>query len=117
MTLTTEDLGDLADVDTAAMDEVLASDAFGKFAILSTSEEAFIQAGNDWQPDDEMGGVLVNDQPVVIHCYTTPAEISDPNRLSRLGSFCRRMAREAHQGEVGLVIDGEYLAFRNFSKE
>jgi hypothetical protein len=52
MTLTTEDLGNLADVDAAAMEEVLASDGFGKFAILSASEEAFIQAGNDWQPDE-----------------------------------------------------------------
>jgi hypothetical protein len=51
VTLTTEDLGDVPDVDAAAMDEVLASDAFGKFAILSASEEAFLQAGNDWQPD------------------------------------------------------------------
>ncbi len=67
--------------------------------------------------DDEMGGILVKDQPVVIHCYTTPADIADSDRLSRLGSFCRRMGREAHQGEIGLVIGDEYLAFRDFSKE
>jgi hypothetical protein len=77
---------------------------------------AFPQAKGVWR-DDERGGVLVKDQPVVLHCYTTPADISDPDRLSRLGSFCRRMGREAHQGEVGLVIGDEYLAFRDFSKE
>lgn len=77
---------------------------------------AFPRAKGIWR-DDEMGGVLVKDQPVVIHCYTTPADISDPDRLSRLGSFCRRLGREAHQGEVGLVIGDEYLAFRDFSKE
>jgi len=27
------------------------------------------------------------------------------------------MAREARQGEVGLVIGDEYLAFRDFAKE
>jgi hypothetical protein len=27
------------------------------------------------------------------------------------------MGREAHQGEIGLVIGDEYLAFRDFSKE
>lgn len=53
MTFTTEDLGDVPDVDIAALDEVLASDGFGKFAILSVSEEEFLQAGNDWQPDEE----------------------------------------------------------------
>jgi hypothetical protein len=77
---------------------------------------AFPRAKGVWR-DDEMGGVLVKDQPVVIRCYTTPADITDPDRLGRLGSFCRRMGREAHQGEVGLVIGDEYLAFRDFSKE
>ncbi|MBN9524192.1 hypothetical protein J0H58_37725 [bacterium] len=53
MTLTTEDMGDLSDVDPAAMDELLASDGFGKFAVLSVSDEAFLQAGNNWQPTPE----------------------------------------------------------------
>lgn len=77
---------------------------------------AFPRAKGIWR-DDAMGGVLVKDQPVVIHCYTTPADIADPDRLNRLGSFCRSMGREAHQGEVGLVIGDEYLAFRDFAKE
>jgi hypothetical protein len=50
MTLTTEDMGDMPEIDATAMDELLASDGFGKFAVLSASDEAFIQAGNDWQP-------------------------------------------------------------------
>ena len=66
-------------------------------------EEPDSRARGVWR-DDERGGVLVKDEPVVIHCYTTPADITDADRLSRLGSFCRRMGREAHQGEVGLVI-------------
>jgi hypothetical protein len=77
---------------------------------------AFPRAKGIWR-DDEMGGVLVRDQPIVIHCYTTPADIADSDRLGRLGSFCRRMGREARQGEIGLVIGDEYLAFRDFSKE
>jgi hypothetical protein len=77
---------------------------------------AFPRARGVWR-DDEMGGVLVKDEPVVIHCYTTPTDIADQGRLAQLGSFCRRMGREAHQGEVGLVIGDEYLAFRDFSKE
>ena len=64
-----------------------------------------------------MGAVLVEDEPVIIHCYTTPDDLKDPERLAQLGSFCRRMGREARQGEVGLVIGDEYLAFRNFSEE
>lgn len=77
---------------------------------------AFPRARGVWR-DDEMGGVLVEDEPVVMHCYTTPDDIADADRLSRLGSFCRRMGREAHQGEIGLVIGDEYLAFRDFEGE
>jgi hypothetical protein len=58
MTLTTEEFGDVADVDAGAMDEVLEPDAFGKFAVLSASDEAFIQAGNDWQPGPECKAYL-----------------------------------------------------------
>ena len=65
---------------------------------------AFPRAKGVWR-DDEMGGALVMDQPVVIHCYTTPAEISDADRLSQLGSFCRRMGREAQQGEEGRSLE------------
>ena len=61
--------------------------------------------------------MLIKDETVVLHCYTTPTDISDSDRLGRLGSFCRRMGREAHQGEIGLVIGDEYLAFRDFSQE
>lgn len=61
--------------------------------------------------------MLVKDEPVVIHCYSTPADIADSTRLGQLGSFRQRMGREAHQGEVGLVIGDEYLAFRDFAEE
>ena len=90
--------------------------ALETFGQLFGGATAFPRAKGVWR-DDEMGGVLVNDQPVVIHCYTTPADIIDSDRLSRLGAFCRRMGREARQGEVGLVIGDEYLAFQDFSKE
>ena len=86
------------------------------FGQLFGGATAFPRAKGVWR-DDEMGGVMVKDQPVVIHCYTTPADITDPDRLRQLGRFCRRMGREAHQGEIGLVIGDEYLAFRDFSEE
>ncbi|AMV29077.1 hypothetical protein VT84_32075 [Gemmata sp. SH-PL17] len=58
MTFTTEDLGDVPNVTPAGMDEILATDVFGAFAILSASGEAFIQAGNDWQPDEDCRAFL-----------------------------------------------------------
>lgn len=67
--------------------------------------------------DDERGAALVKDEPVVVHCYTTPADIEDDRNLAELGGFCRKMGREARQGEVGLVVGDEYFAIRDFGEE
>jgi hypothetical protein len=77
---------------------------------------AYLQARGIWH-DHERGGHLVRDEPVVIHCYTTPERVEDEGALAQLGSFCRRMGREAVQGEVGLVIGDEYFAIRDFSED
>ena len=92
------------------------TEALRTFGFLYGGATAFPRARGVWR-DDEMGAVLVEDEPVIIHCYTTPDDLNDPERLAQLGNFCRRMGREARQGEVGLVIGDEYLAFRNFSEE
>jgi len=59
----------------------------------------------------------VKDEPVVVHCYTTRADIEDVRNLGQLGGFCRKMGRQARQGEVGLVVGDEYFAIRNFAEE
>jgi hypothetical protein len=76
---------------------------------------AYPKAKGIWR-DDERDGVLVRDEPVVVHCYTTPADIEEPGNLGELGSFCRTMGREARQGEVGLVIGDEYFAIREIQR-
>jgi hypothetical protein len=77
---------------------------------------AYPKAKGIWR-DDDRGGALVKDEPVVVHCYTTPPEIQNSKNLAELGSFCRKMGRKAHQGEVGLVIVDEYFAIRDFARE
>ena len=77
---------------------------------------AYPQAKGIWR-DDERGGALVKDEPVVVHCYTTPVGIEDSRNLAELGSFCRTMGRQARQGEIGLVIGDEYFAIRGFAEE
>lgn len=66
--------------------------------------------------DDERGGVLVFDEPVVVHCYTTPHDIEEEGKLKGLAAFCRRMGRETNQGEIGLVIADEYFAIRDYTE-
>jgi hypothetical protein len=58
----------------------------------------------------------VKDEPVVVHCYTTPATIEDSRNLAELGAFRRRMGRDARQGEVGLVVGDEYFAIWDFAE-
>ena len=77
---------------------------------------AYPKAKGIWR-DDERGGTLVKDEPVVVHCYTTPIDIESSSNLADLGSFCRKMGREARQGEIGLVVGDEYFAIREFGKE
>ncbi|MCC7386348.1 MAG: hypothetical protein IT384_31185 [Deltaproteobacteria bacterium] len=77
---------------------------------------AYPKAKGVWR-DDERGGALVMDEPVVVHCYTTPADIQDARNLAALGAFCRSMGREAKQGEIGLVVGDEYFAIREFEEE
>lgn len=77
---------------------------------------AYPKAKGVWR-DDERNSALVFDEPVVMHCYTTPGEISDQSNLTEVGAFCRRMGREARQGEIGLVIGDEYFAIRDFTEE
>jgi len=76
---------------------------------------AYPKAQGIWR-DDERGGALVKDEPVVIHCYTTPLDLEDERNLAALGSFCRKMGREARQGEVGLVVGDEYFAINDFGE-
>jgi hypothetical protein len=75
---------------------------------------AYPKAKGIWR-DDERGGTLVKDEPIVVHCYTTPRDIQDEDKLDQLGSFCRTMGHQTNQGEVGLVIGDEYLAIRHFA--
>ncbi len=77
---------------------------------------AYPRARGVWR-DDERGGSLVLDEPVVIHCYVQPELLQDETNLAALGAFCRRMGRETNQGEVGLVIDNEYFAICDFEEE
>src|SRR4029079_11701198 len=95
---------------TAWVDEALRTlgDLFG-------GATASPQARGVWR-DDERGGALVFDEPIVVHCYTTPEDIEDDAKLAGLGKFCRRMGRATNQGEVGLVIGDEYIAIRNLEE-
>ncbi|MBN9118832.1 MAG: hypothetical protein J0I06_06680 [Planctomycetes bacterium] len=50
MRLITDDLPKIDEVTVAQIEQVLGGEAFGKFAVLMSSDEAFIQAACVWEP-------------------------------------------------------------------
>jgi hypothetical protein len=101
---------------TAIDQELWEARALEMFGRVFGGATAYPRARGVWR-DDERGGALVKDEPVVIQCYTTPADIQDEAHLAELGAFCRRMGRETRQGEIGLVVGDEYFAIRDYSEE
>jgi hypothetical protein len=90
----------------------LALEMFGRVFGGAT---AFPKAKGIWR-DDERGGTLVRDEPIVVHCYTTRLDVENDGNLAALGDFCRKLGRETRQGEIGLVVGDEYFAIRDFSE-
>jgi hypothetical protein len=70
---------------------------------------AFPQGRGVWR-DDERGGQLIYDAPVVVQCYTNETDLK--TYAEELREFLTRMGQEARQGAVGLVIDRDYLEIR-----
>jgi hypothetical protein len=82
------------------------SEALNALGTLFGGATAFPQGRGIWR-DDAQGGKLLFDEPVIIQCYTSERLIEE--RIADLREFLHRMGREARQGAIGLVIDGDYL--------
>jgi hypothetical protein len=96
---------------TAIDQDRFVDEALDFFGAVFGGATAYPRAKGIWR-DDERGGKLIRDNPVALHCYVSPETIEDQENLIKLGEFCRHLGREANQGEIGLVIDSEYLAIR-----
>ncbi len=100
---------------TAIDQETWTKAALTTFGRVFGGATAYPKAQGVWR-DDDRGGALVFDEPVVIHCYTTPEDIQAEDKLRELAALCKRMGRETNQGEIGLVIDNEYFAIRDYTE-
>src|SRR3984885_9777917 len=86
--------------------EFWVDEALSVLGTLFGGATAFPQGRGIWR-DDAQGGKLLFDEPVVIQCYTSEALLE--KNAEPLRQFLHRMGRDARQGAIGLVIDGDYL--------
>ena len=70
---------------------------------------AFPQGRGVWR-DDERGGRLVYDAPVIVQCYTNERALEE--HVDELREFLVRLGESTRQGAVGLVVDRDYLEIR-----
>lgn len=84
-------------------------------ATLFRGATAYPRGRGKWR-DDARGGKLVTDEPTMVISYADPKVVT-PANLGRLRTFLHRLGRDARQGEVGIVIDGEYRGITQYDKE
>lgn len=92
------------------VDEVLT--ALGQ---LFRGATAYPRGKGVWR-DDERGGTLIREEPVIVFSYASEDALTVP-ALSELYRTLSRMGREANQGEVGVVINGKYYGITSYAAE
>ena len=66
--------------------------------------------------DDERGGALTHEEPVIVFAYVAEASMTK-TALAELYRTLSRMGRETNQGEVGVVIDGKYYGITQYQED
>jgi hypothetical protein len=66
--------------------------------------------------DDERGGTLLTEEPVIVFSYVVEGSLTIDN-LTELYRTLSCMGREAKQGEIGVVIDGKFYGITDYHAE
>jgi hypothetical protein len=89
--------------------EYWVTETLAAFGRMFGGATAFPQGRGVWR-DDERGGQLIFDAPVIVQCYTTERALDE--NAGDLRDFLLRLGQEGRQGAVGFVIDRDYLEIR-----
>jgi hypothetical protein len=92
------------------VDEVLTS--LGR---LFRGATAYPRGRGVWR-DDERGGALLKEEPVIVFSYAAEESLTIP-ALQDLYRTPSRMGQNAKQGEIGVVIDGKYYGITDYVLE
>ena len=92
------------------VDEVLAT-----LARLFRGATAYPRGKGVWR-DDQRGGALLKEEPVIVFSYIAKEALT----TAALGDVYRTlssMGRETKQGEIGVVLDGNYYGITEYAEE
>ena len=70
-----------------------------------------VEGEGAWR-DDERGGAIKSERISTVQSFTAKSSWNKET-VRELATFLHRMGREANQGEIGLIVDGEYFPFGN----
>ena len=81
-----------------------ASEALELLGNLYGGATGFTNLRGIWR-DDENGGELLDDEPIMIQSLAKRADVEDPQKLRRLADFLKLMGKRTRQGAVAIVIN------------
>jgi hypothetical protein len=67
---------------------------------------AFPKGRGVWR-DDEQGGRIIEDEPVIVHCYTSREALDQ--HLPAIKDFLIDLGKKTNQAAVGYIVDNVYL--------
>jgi hypothetical protein len=88
-------------------------EALGTLGRLFRGATAFPPGKGVWR-DDTKGRILLHEVTVMVVSYANKTDLQ--KNLHELRTFLHRFGREANQGEVGLIISGDYYGISEYDK-
>ncbi len=98
--------------DTPIDQQYWVDEALNALGTIFRGATAFPPGRGVWR-DDEAEGRLLKEQTVMVVSYADRKLLTGPAFRS-LRNFLHRFGREAHQGEVGVVIDSKYYGISRY---
>jgi hypothetical protein len=84
--------------------DVWASQALELLGKLYGGATGFRDLRGIWR-DDEDGGKLLDDEPIMIQSLAKRADVEDEKKLEELGAFLKLMGKKTRQGAIAVVIN------------